>query len=247
MHCETNIDECESDPCQNGATCVDQVASYNCQCAPGFRGSECAEEIDECLELDACANGATCEDRIADYLCTCTSDFGGRNCSVLLTGCDVNDCQNGATCNPYYIEESDEHLYTCECAAGFTSELCNASTTASLRHEGYILIDTQTTPELALQLDFRTSLADVVLVWNANADASNVVMLELVRGNQLVLTYKNFAVDVQLNVSTSNEVSLKSILTRSSFSLGHVQWELAIHYLRVYILNKYAQLNCLNL
>ena len=42
-------------------------------------------------------------------------------------------------------------------------------------------------------------------------------------------------------------IFLSLILTRSSFSLGHVQWELAIHYLRVYILNKYAQLNSLNL
>ena len=37
-HCQTDWDECWSDPCLNGATCIDQVADYNCSCAPGFRG-----------------------------------------------------------------------------------------------------------------------------------------------------------------------------------------------------------------
>ena len=187
---------------------MDHVASYTCACAKGYRGVECAEEIDECVELDACANGATCEDLVADYRCTCTPAFGGTNCTVLLTGCDVNDCQNGATCNAYYVEESDEHLYTCACVPGFTSELCNASTTASFRHGNYISVDTQTTPNLTLSLTMRTSLPDVVIVWNANIDATNVVMLELVRANMLVLTYKNTDVHFQLNVSTHDMVRL---------------------------------------
>lgn len=39
QHCQTDWDECWSDPCLNGATCIDQVADYNCSCAPGFRGN----------------------------------------------------------------------------------------------------------------------------------------------------------------------------------------------------------------
>ena len=39
----TDIDECSSDPCQNGATCVDQIDSYSCICASGYIGTNCDE------------------------------------------------------------------------------------------------------------------------------------------------------------------------------------------------------------
>ena len=37
----TEIDECESNPCQNGGTCSDQIAHYLCECAFGFTGASC--------------------------------------------------------------------------------------------------------------------------------------------------------------------------------------------------------------
>ena len=39
--CLVNIDECESDPCQNGGTCNDDVNMYTCTCAPGYTGTHC--------------------------------------------------------------------------------------------------------------------------------------------------------------------------------------------------------------
>lgn len=37
-HCETEVQECSSLPCQNGATCYDGVGYYTCTCVPGFTG-----------------------------------------------------------------------------------------------------------------------------------------------------------------------------------------------------------------
>ena len=37
----TDVDECASDPCDNGGSCDDLVAGYNCTCAAGFTGANC--------------------------------------------------------------------------------------------------------------------------------------------------------------------------------------------------------------
>lgn len=46
-HCELNINECQSNPCRNQATCVDGLNSYSCKCRPGFSGRRCETGIYE--------------------------------------------------------------------------------------------------------------------------------------------------------------------------------------------------------
>ena len=35
------INECESYPCSNGATCIDVIGSYHCVCLEGYNNSHC--------------------------------------------------------------------------------------------------------------------------------------------------------------------------------------------------------------
>lgn len=37
----TDIDECLASPCQNLAICLNLPGSYQCQCPPGFTGTNC--------------------------------------------------------------------------------------------------------------------------------------------------------------------------------------------------------------
>ena len=42
-----DISECDSDPCENGGNCTDDVNGYTCSCANGWTGSEC--QFSECF------------------------------------------------------------------------------------------------------------------------------------------------------------------------------------------------------
>jgi hypothetical protein len=41
LSCLSDIDECLSNPCQNGATCTDFVNHYTCTCSDGYTGVHC--------------------------------------------------------------------------------------------------------------------------------------------------------------------------------------------------------------
>ena len=64
--CEKEINECHSNPCQNEATCLDMIAGYRCECAPGFLGNNCEQNMNECLS-NPCRHNATCEDGINSF------------------------------------------------------------------------------------------------------------------------------------------------------------------------------------
>ena len=72
-----DIDECDSSPCQNGASCEDTLAGYTCECLGGFKGSHCETEINEC-DSNPCRNGGTCEDGVNGFRCQCVPGFEGR-------------------------------------------------------------------------------------------------------------------------------------------------------------------------
>ena len=37
-----DIDDCAVRPCQNGATCIDAVNDYTCNCVVGYTGKNCS-------------------------------------------------------------------------------------------------------------------------------------------------------------------------------------------------------------
>ncbi|XP_060581989.1 fibropellin-1-like [Ruditapes philippinarum] len=44
--CETNIDDCATNPCNNGGTCVDGINDYTCTCPPDTTGLTCERKYE---------------------------------------------------------------------------------------------------------------------------------------------------------------------------------------------------------
>jgi len=89
--CETNIDDCAVNPCENGGTCYDLVNDYSCSCTPDFTGRTCSDKY--CGVNNPCRNGASCH---GAGQCVCAQGFIGADCSV--DRCELLDCQNGGSC-----------------------------------------------------------------------------------------------------------------------------------------------------
>ena len=61
-NCETNYNECESNPCLNNGTCIDMNNGYLCSCVPGFSGEHCETDVAVCNSTEEvrCYNGGQC-------------------------------------------------------------------------------------------------------------------------------------------------------------------------------------------
>ena len=114
-HCEVNIDDCFSQPCQNDGTCTDYVNYYTCTCDAGLTGVACEIDVDECLS-SPCAEDSSCEDYTNGYRCLCAAGFTGPHCFSGVDECMSTPCSNGGTCVDVVSG------FHCLCPSGFTGE-----------------------------------------------------------------------------------------------------------------------------
>ncbi|XP_067863945.1 uncharacterized protein [Heptranchias perlo] len=70
----TGRDLCETSPCKNNGTCVNDLGELSCYCPGGFNGIFCQIDIDECELMHPCPPGTTCVDGINKFTCNCPVD-----------------------------------------------------------------------------------------------------------------------------------------------------------------------------
>lgn len=59
--CETDIDECLSNPCRHGGTCVDLIGTFKCNCPEDFVGKQCEAPLLITCDNKPCKDGSTCK------------------------------------------------------------------------------------------------------------------------------------------------------------------------------------------
>ncbi|CAH1776654.1 unnamed protein product [Owenia fusiformis] len=88
-----------------------------CQCYPGFTGSDCAVAINYC-NPDPCINGE-CINEHGAYRCLCYPGYSGPECQV-ESRCLSFPCMNNGQCTG----GEGSRDYSCICPPGFTGKNC---------------------------------------------------------------------------------------------------------------------------
>ncbi|KAF4792541.1 Protein jagged-2 [Turdus rufiventris] len=115
-----DIDECASNPCAQGGTCIDGVNAFECICPQQWIGATCQLDANEC-EGKPCVNAYSCKNLIGGYYCDCIPGWTGVNCHININDCH-GQCQHGGTC------KDEVNGYHCLCPRGFTGKNCEIET-----------------------------------------------------------------------------------------------------------------------
>jgi hypothetical protein len=99
--CKVNVDECASQPCHNGARCVDSVRAFRCNCLAGYEGLLCEEQVQKVPPPPPASKPTPPPPPV----CVNAYDDGTNSCSGLLaTGFDCkssfcDDCTYSHQCD----------------------------------------------------------------------------------------------------------------------------------------------------
>ncbi|XP_072344515.1 protein crumbs homolog 2-like [Scyliorhinus torazame] len=119
-NCELRFDACYFHLCMNNSTCASTPGSlqYNCTCLPGFEGTQCNLNINECESNPCRGFYVDCIDRVNGYSCLCSPGYEGENCTTETNECLINSCKNNGTCL------DGVGNYTCDCQPGYRGINC---------------------------------------------------------------------------------------------------------------------------
>ncbi|KAJ6650293.1 hypothetical protein lerEdw1_013425 [Lerista edwardsae] len=128
-------DSCLQKPCQNGGSCLrklvvspqlrshdsipvilvvnEPLQSFTCKCMPGYDGTLCETDIDECLP-SPCHNAGSCHNLVGGFSCSCSGGFTGMACERDINECLSSPCKNGALCQNF------PGSFNCVCKSGYT-------------------------------------------------------------------------------------------------------------------------------
>uniref|UniRef100_A0A8B9P094 EGF-like domain-containing protein n=1 Tax=Apteryx owenii TaxID=8824 RepID=A0A8B9P094_APTOW len=122
--CSEDINECDSEPCLNGATCYESViqGQFVCICPPFYTGDFCHQHFSPCdLPYNPCINNSTCLAQVdGNPLCICKTGFEGTNCEVNTDECASHPCQHQGLC----VDGVNHYKFLCNCVPGYYGSLC---------------------------------------------------------------------------------------------------------------------------
>ncbi|XP_047376883.1 protein crumbs homolog 1 [Sciurus carolinensis] len=115
IHCEEDIDECSSNPCQNGGTCENLPGNYTCHCpfdnlsGTFYGGENCSDILLGCTH-HPCLNNGLCVPHFQndrhEFSCLCPPGYTGSLCETVTTLSFEGNGFLGVTSGPHTAKDS---------------------------------------------------------------------------------------------------------------------------------------------
>ena len=150
MACSEEINECDINPCQHDAPCMDQLDDFYCDCSkiPGQYGGKYCEMQVTCAQHPCGEDEQNfCNDQsqntMSSIQCMCSENWMGDRCEQQALTCEHDTCFNGGECMQGITA-------FCKCLTGWTgnrcqtppiwcdNEPCGSAGTCSLTLDGYL-------------------------------------------------------------------------------------------------------------
>ncbi|XP_055860394.1 mucin-4-like [Biomphalaria glabrata] len=130
--CQSCTEGTYGDSCSKTCSCTsantiscDKVTGQ-CSCKPGWTGSSCSDDLNECLTTTSCQANAHCVNTPGSYVCKCDLGFYLNNgkCQACTVGTFGEECKNQCQCD---MSHSTCSVTTggCDCHSGWTGALCD--------------------------------------------------------------------------------------------------------------------------
>ncbi len=120
--CQTEVDECASQPCGPNGECIDEVDGYSCACRGDFIGEHCdtqclCGEHGEQVDIAAARQAGDC----SAGRCTCSGDFIGPYCDIECD-CGAHGKQSGIVSAR---AAGSCKAGSCSCTGDWIGDLCD--------------------------------------------------------------------------------------------------------------------------
>ncbi|KAI8778024.1 fibrillin-3, partial [Biomphalaria glabrata] len=130
--CQSCTEGTYGDSCSKTCSCTsantiscDKVTGQ-CNCKPGWTGSSCSDDLNECLTTTSCQTNAHCVNTPGSYVCKCDLGYYLNNgqCQACTSGTYGEECKNQCQCD---MSHSTCSVTTgvCHCHSGWTGALCD--------------------------------------------------------------------------------------------------------------------------
>ncbi|CAI4232586.1 unnamed protein product [Auanema sp. JU1783] len=117
-YCQYN-DMCVNGKCKNTGDNI--LVDFLCECEPGWEGTYCDEDINDC-DPNPCMFDGICTDKFLGFDCDCVTGTEGVNCSINIDDCKPPPC-NTKDEDAICIDGINE--YTCSCSSSWTDVICD--------------------------------------------------------------------------------------------------------------------------